>query len=203
MRAPADGSALPAPFRPHAGPLNTSNVEWSRDGKWLVYARQNADLFAVRADDDTTVHEILATPSVERQPALSPDGRWLAYISDETGRYEVYVRPFPDAKVAKRQVSLNGGFTPRWSRDGAELFFADETQTLFAVPVARGSVFAPGIPQRLFDAFEYNVLGSQFDPHPDGKRFLMMRPAGRDARRLDEIVIVENFFAELKTKVPR
>jgi Tol biopolymer transport system component len=203
LRGPADGSTLPFPFRPNAGQLNTSSVEWSSDGMWLVYAKQNQDLFAVRADADTTTLELLATPAIERQPALSPDSRWLAYTSDETGRYEVYVRPFPDTKVAKRQVSLNGGFAPRWARDGGELFYADEQQALFAVPVARGSVFAPGTPQRLFDAFAYSVLTSQFDVHPDGKRFLMSRPTGAAANRRDELVIVENFFDELRTKVPR
>jgi len=203
MRGPSDVSALPALYRPETGQLNTSSVEWSRDGKWLLYARQNQDLFAVNTESDTGTHEILATPAVERQPALSPDSRWFAYASDETGRYEVYVRPFPDAKVAKRQVSLNGGFAPRWSKDGGELFYADETQTLFVVPTPRGAVFAPGIPQRLFDAFEYSVVGVGFDVHPDGKRFLMTRPAGAAARQRDEVILVENVFDELRTKVPR
>ena len=203
MRGPADGSALPTPYLPNVGPLNTASLEWSRDGKWLVYARQNQDLVAVRTDTDTTVHELLVTPWVERQPSLSPDGRWLAYISDESGRYEVYVRPFPDTRVTRRQVSLNGGFAPRWSRNGGELFFSDETQTLFAVPIAPGPVFTPGIPQRLFNAFAFNAQGRGYDVHPDGKRFLMTRAAGAAAQQRDELVIVQNFFEELNAKVPR
>jgi eukaryotic-like serine/threonine-protein kinase len=203
MRGPVDGSALPTPYIPNAGPLNTATLEWSRDGKWLVYARQNHDLVAVRTDTDTTVHELLVTRWVERQPSLSPDGRWLAYISDETGRYEVYVRPFPDTRVTKRQVSLNGGFAPRWSRDGRELFFVDETVTLFAVPISPGPVFTPGSPQRLFNAFAFNAQGASYDVHPDGKRFLMTRAAGAAALQRDELVIVQNFFQELRTKVPR
>jgi serine/threonine-protein kinase len=203
MRGPADGSALPTPYLPNAGALNTASLDWSRDGTWLVYARQNQDLFAVRTDGDTTVHELLATRWVERQPSLSPDGRWLAYISDETGRYEVYVRPFPDTRVTKRQVSLNGGFAPRWSRDGRELFFVDETTTLFAVPIIPGPVFAPGSPKRLFNAFAFNAQGASYDVHPDGKRFLMTRAAGAGAQQRDQLVIVENFFEELRTKVPR
>jgi eukaryotic-like serine/threonine-protein kinase len=202
MRGPADGSALPALYLPNAGQLNTASLDWSRDGKWLVYARQNQDLVAVRTDTDTTV-ELMVTRWVERQPSLSPDGRWLAYISDESGRYEVYVRPFPDTRVTRRQVSLNGGFTPRWSRNGEELFFTDETQTLFAVPVAPGPVFTPGSPQRLFNAFEFNAQGASYDVHPDGKRFLMTRSAGASAPQRDELVIVQNFFEELNAKVPR
>ena len=201
MRGPVDGSALPAAYMPNAGPLNTSSLEWSRDGKWLVYARQNQDLFAVRTDNDTTVHELLATRWVERQPALSPDGRWLAYISDESGRYEVYVRPFPDTRVTRRQVSLNGGFAPRWSRNGEELFFTDETQTLFAVPITPGPVFTPGSPRRLFNAFEFTATA--YDVHPDAKRFLMTRAAGASALQRDDLVIVQDFFDELKAKVPR
>ena len=203
MRGPVDGSVLPTPFLPNVGPLNTGSLEWSRDGRWLLYARQNTDLFAVRTDNDTTVHELLATRWVERQPALSPDGRWLAYISDESGRYEVYVRPFPDTRVTRRQVSLNGGFAPRWSRNGGELFFTDETQTLFAVPISPGPVFTPGSPQRLFNAFEFNPQGVSYDVHPDGKRFLMTRGAGAAALQRDELVIVQNFFEELTAKVPR
>ncbi|HWP72537.1 MAG TPA: protein kinase [Gemmatimonadaceae bacterium] len=203
MRGPADGSALPTPLLPNAGQLNTFGLEWSRDGKWLVYARSNQDLFAVRTDGDTTVHELLATRWVERQPSLSPDGRWLAYISDETGRYEVYVRPFPDTRVTKRQVSLNGGFAPRWSRDGRELYFVDETTTLFAVPISPGLVFTPGTPQRLFNAFAFNAQGASYDVHPDGKRFLMTRAAGAVALPRDELVVVQDFFEELTAKVPR
>jgi Tol biopolymer transport system component len=202
MRGPVDGSALPSPYLPNVGQLNTASLEWSRDGKWLVYARQNQDLFAVRTDGDTTVHELLATKAVERQPALSPDGRWLAYISDETGRYEVYVRPFPDTRVTKRQVSLNGGLSPRWSREGRELFFEDETRVLFGIPIAPGPVFSPGSPQRLFNAFEFTAGVGSYDVHPDGKRFLMTRPAGVAAYQRDELVIVQNFFDELRKKVP-
>ncbi len=202
MRGPVDGSALPAPYLPNVGALNTATLEWSHDGQWLVYARANQDLFAVRTDNDTTVHELLATRWVERQPALSPDGRWLAYISDESGRYEVYVRPFPDTRVTRRQVSLNGGFAPRWSRNGGELFFTDETQTLFAVPIAAGPVFTPGSPHRLFNAFGFNAQGS-YDVHPDGKRFLMTRAAGAAGLQRDQLVIVQNFFRELRAKVPR
>ena len=203
MRGPADGSALPTNYRPNAGQLNTASLEWSRDGKWLVYARQNQDLVAVRTDTDTTVHELMVTRWVERQPSLSPDGRWLAYISDESGRYEVYVRPFPDTRVTRRQVSLNGGFTPRWSRNGGELFFTDETQTFFAVPISPGPVFTPGSPKRLFNAFEFSAQGASYDVHPDGKRFLMTRPAGASAQQRDELVIVQDFFEELNAKAPR
>ena len=189
------------PVRPNAATLRAANLSWSRDGTWVVYARGNTDLFAARIDGDTTVLSLAATPSVERQPALSPDGRWLAYVSDETGRYEVYVRPFPDVNVTRRQVSLNGGFTPVWSRSGSELFFADESMTLYSVPVMPGLTFTIGTPQPLFSAAPFGVLGSQFDVDPNGQRFLMSRPAG--IRQRDELVMVESFFDELRRRVPR
>jgi eukaryotic-like serine/threonine-protein kinase len=203
MRAPADFSALPAPLLPNAVRLATSNVSWSGDGKWIVAARQNADIVAARTDGDTTIRSLIASPSIERQPMLSPDGRWLAYTSDETGRYEVYVRPFPDVNVTRRQVSLNGGFTPVWARDGKELFFADETMMLYSVSVLSGPTFQAGSPQRLFNASAFGALGQQFDNHPDGRRFLMSRPVGLTAQLRDEIVIVENLFDELRRKLPQ
>ena len=112
------------------------------------------------------------------------------------------MRPFPDTRVTKRQVSLNGGFAPRWSRDGRELFFVDETTTLFAVPISPGPVFAPGSPQRLFNAFAFNAQVASYDVHPDGKRLLMTRAAGAVALQRDELVIVQDFFEELRAKVP-
>jgi serine/threonine-protein kinase len=198
QRAPADGSALPVAIA--ATSRGASQPEYSRDGKWIVFSR-SADLFAIRTDGDTAVHPLVATPATEAWPTISSDGRWLAYSADETGRLEVYVRPFPDTRTAKRQVSVTGGFLPRWSRDGRELFFLDEKFDLISVPVTPGAAFSVGNPRRLFPAEQYLQGLSGFDVHPDGKRFLMTRPVG-SAPKADELILVQNFFEELKAKAP-
>ena len=137
-------------------------------------------------------------------PTVSPDGRWLAYVSVETGVPQIYVRPFPETKVAKRQVSVNGGLAARWSRSGRELFFADTSDTIWSVPVPPGPVFSPGIPKELFSASQYAPMAPfPFDVSHDDRRFLFTRPVGSQAQRSDELVVVENFIEELKSKVPR
>jgi serine/threonine-protein kinase len=198
MTAPADGSALPSKLR--AEDL-AQGVQYTHDGKWIVFSA-HADVFAVRTDGDTTRRELVAGPAIENSPAVSPDGRWLAYQSDETGRFEVFVRPFPDTKPMKRQVSVGGGNVPRWSADGRELFFVDEKLDLIAVPVTPGPVFKTDSPRRLFSMERYGGTVNVFDVSPDGRRFITTRPVGALTQRPDELIVVQNFFEELRTKAP-
>src|SRR5690348_4195400 len=105
-------------------------VTWSPDGHWLVLRTDNGtagagDLVGVRVGGDTTPVPLVATGFTEQEPAISPDGRWLAYASNESGANEVYVRPFPATTAARWQVSTGGGEAPRWSSDGRELYFYD------------------------------------------------------------------------------
>jgi eukaryotic-like serine/threonine-protein kinase len=194
--ARSDGSAPPTPLATgHSAP---SFAEISADGKWIVYIEKD-DILAMRLGSDTT-KLLLVEGSRERTPTLSPDGRWLAYSSEESGRPEVYVRPFPDTKAAKRQVSVAGGMAPRWSHDGRELFFIDESRHMVAVPVTSAQTLALGDPKQLFDVSPYSSIVSSFDVARDG-RFLMVRPLGSAASRREEIVLVENFFQELEAKV--
>jgi serine/threonine-protein kinase len=202
-RAPADGSSLPLNFRSaYAANLYSRRPpEYSRDGKWIVHST-NGGLYAAQTDGDSALQRIVAEPGTQTQPALSPDGRWLAYVSSETGISEVYVRPFSDWKSAKRQVSSGGGINPRWSRDGRELFYFDASPALIAVPVTAGSAFATGVPKRLFSGQPYREGGTVFDVSPDGQRFLMTRPVGATVERPDELIVVQNFFEDLRAKVP-
>jgi serine/threonine-protein kinase len=200
QRVPADGSALPSPMPGLGG-----NPSLSHDGKWLLFTTRG-DIAGVRTDGDTTRKLLVADPVSQAGPTLSPDGRWLAYASDESGVFQVYVRPFPDTKVAKRQVSITSGFAPRWSRSGRELFYVDGNADVWAADVAPGNVFAVGTPRKLFSMDAYGPLALHyFDVHPDGRRFLFSRAAIGAARgeRGDELIVVQNFFAELKAKVPR
>jgi sugar lactone lactonase YvrE len=200
-RAPADGSSLAVKFRSGIS-FGRRAPEYSRDGKWIVLATPNG-LFVTRTDGDTAVQRIVADPGTQQDPALSPDGRWLAYSSAETGMIEVYVRPFPDWKSAKRQVSSGSGASPRWSHDGRELFYSDVVNgAMIAVPVIAGSAFTTGVPKRLFSGQPYDLFGREFDVSPDGQRFLMTRPAGATVQRPDELIVVQNFFEELRAKVP-
>jgi len=199
-RAPADGSSLPVKVRSENTFVRRA-PEYSRDGKWIVHSGNNG-LLTTRTDGDTALQKIVVDMGNPLQPALSPDGRWIAYMSAETGVSEIYVRPFPDWKSAKRLVSSGGGIDPRWSRDGRELFYRDPSPAMISVPVIAGSAFATGVPKRLFAGQQYAPQVSLFDVSADG-RFLMTRPVGAAVQRPDELVVVQNFFEELKAKAPR
>ncbi len=119
---------------------------WSPDGHWLVLRTDNGaagagDLVGVRSSGDTTPVPLVASSFTELEPSISPDSRWLAYTSNESGANEVYVRPFPGAAGARWQVSTGGGAQPRWSPDGRELFFLDGTAHLMAAQVRPGATF--------------------------------------------------------------
>ena len=112
------------------------------------------------------------------------------------------MRPFPETKSAKRQVSVAGGAGARWSRDGRELFFLDEQNDLIAVPVSLAPTFAAGIPRKLFSYSPFGSINFLFDVSPDGKRFLASRNVARgEAERSDKLVVVQNLFEELRAKV--
>jgi Tol biopolymer transport system component len=183
---------------------NVWDVEWSRDGEWLVYRQFNArdtdDLFAVRTRGDTTPIPIMKTPFFERAGTLSPDARYVAYVSGESGRDEIYVRPFPNADDGRWLVSVGGGSEPRWSRDGRELFYvSNETVDLTSVGVTLGDRFAFQPPRRLFSVAGYVREGNSrtYDVTPDG-RFVMLRggPTAPGAP-----VLVENWAADLRRKL--
>ena len=196
--APSDGSGPPT--RVDTGHTTQRLAEFTADGKWIVYV-DNDSIYAAGAGADTT-RRLLVAGLRPRLPTVSPNGRWLAYSSEESGRAEVYVRPFPDTKAFKRQVSVAGGVAPRWSRDGRELFFIDESRSMVAAPIASGETLAVGEPKRLFDASAYNLTNVLFDVAPDG-RFLMIRPVGAAAGHPGELVLVENFFQELASNANR
>ena len=133
----------------------------------------------------------LVTPAIEQQAQFSPDGRFVAYGSDVSGTWEIYVQPFPDASAGKWMVSSGGGAEPRWSRDGTELFYFSG-QTLMAVPVGLRPTFSNGAPMALFDAPVqpgYFADSHRWQVAADGKRFLLLANAGKDqAPPLDVVV---------------
>jgi hypothetical protein len=133
-------------------------------------------------------------------PAISPNGRWLAYTSDESGQFEIYVVPFPNTSAAKWAVSTRGGTEPLWSHNGNELFYRNRSGELVAVEVKTIPTFSVGrstplFPTRGFASMEWGVT---YAVAPDDRRFLMIRPLATGTP--DRLIVVENWFEELKAK---
>jgi len=182
-------------------------AEWAPRGDWLLFrtddqAVGNADIMGIRPGIDTVARSFVATPAQELAPAISPDGRWLAYTSDQTGRREVFVRPFPETDRATYQVSATGGGEPLWSRDAHELFYRDDRGYIVSVPISAGATFERGAARVLFDASSYESIPVQrnYDVTADGQRFVMIRP---DAARANRIVVVFGFVDEVRAKVAK
>jgi serine/threonine-protein kinase len=185
---------------------------WSPDGRWLVVRTDNTlfgagDLVGVpvRATGDSAAVPLTTGSFTELHPAVSPDGRWLAYTSNESGQNEVYVRPFPGAHGVRWQVSNGGGTSPVWSADGRELYYLDPDPRVVAAAIPAGSAFQVTSLTPLFDAsgFIYDAFHQSFAVTPDGD-FLFLRPRGLsdDGRRL-RIVWVENWFADIEARLRR
>jgi serine/threonine-protein kinase len=201
-RVAADGSGKPEvllPLDSFATPHS-----WSPDGKTLVYSQVGADkvehLWSVTLQPDHAAPkpvQLHDTPTAELDGQISPDGHWLAYESVETGSSEIYVQAFPGLG-AKTRISTQGGSTPRWSRDGAELIYRtpEMVQDVLAVPIQRGDTLRVGTPQSLFRC----LCGTTFDIGPDGKRFLTEQ--NDKALAGSKMVAVVNWFDELRRRVP-
>jgi serine/threonine-protein kinase len=143
----------------------------------------------------------LNTPFSEVFPEVSPNGRYIAYQSNESGEPDVYVRPFPHVDRGVWKVSKEGGMRFAWARNGRELFYLDRSKTLMAVPVdTSGATFSAGTPAKVFDAAKYSSWSPprNYDVSPDGQRFLMIK----DGPVRDQLVVVERWFEELKARVP-
>ena len=157
-------------------------------------------LFRVEGEDDVT--PLLGTNFGERTPEVSPDGRWLAYVSDESGTEEIFVRPLPNVDAGRWQVSSGGGTQPLWARDGQELFYHND-QAIFGVPIETDPSFAAANPELLFEGqYVFGGMGGRnYDVAPDGERFLMIKPVESDSAA-PEIIVVQNWFEELQRLVP-
>jgi serine/threonine-protein kinase len=183
-------------------------VTWSPDGRWHVFRTdtndRNGNIYGVRPGVDTVPVPLVVSEFDDTEPALSPDGRWLAYISDESGQYEVYIRPFPNTGDAKWQVSTDGGREPLWAHSGRELFYRSESQQLVAAEIIAEPMFSVGEQRVLFSMREYegDVNHRAYDIDADDQRFVMIRS---NTMRLGgpKLVLVENWFEELKEQVTR
>ena len=202
-RQRADGSA-PAQ-KVASDPRGLGEGFESRDGQWLVLRSADdvcCDILAMKRGVDSVPKSVVATSFRERSPSLSPDGKWLAYASDETGRFEVFVRPFPDAQSAKWQVSTDGGSSPHWSAQGNELFYLDAANQMQSAHVTTSPSFGIASKERLFSASGYflSPWGQAYDVTPDGQRFLMLRVGTATGAMPVSLVLVENFLTELRQR---
>jgi serine/threonine-protein kinase len=185
---------------------------WSSDGKTLVMGESEDlatkfDISTLSMEGERKFKPLLHEEYAEIQPKISPDGRWMAYTSSESGKNEIYVRPFPDVNKGRWQVSTNGGDSPLWSQDGHGLFYLDG-DSVVSVSVETEPTFKPGNPKVLFRGTyvrSYPADGTPWDISPDGKRFLMMKEPGTvpsAAVGPRKINIVLNWLEELKQRVP-
>jgi eukaryotic-like serine/threonine-protein kinase len=162
--------------------------DWSTDGRFVLFSsldhRLKADLWGLRLDDPSNPFVVAQTDGSSMGGKLSPDGQWIAYTSNDSGRWEIYLRPFPP-KGGKSLISTNGGVTPRWRRDGKELFYVALDDRLMAVPIREDvekHAVQPGAPVALFTTriggARAEVINGQYEVAPDGQRFLMNTRAG-------------------------
>ncbi len=204
MSKRADGSSAERTLKSGADWVIESAA--SRDGEWLVWRSylQNGrrDIFARRLTGDTTDRPVVTTPFDDMSPTLSPDAKWMAYASEESGRREIWVVPFPDPQGAKWQISTDGGFEPLWSRDGREIFFVNLANQLVAVPVSTTGQFAAGRSQILMslEGYRRHLSHRSYDVTPDNKHFIMIRDGAPVA---GDLVIVENWFSDLTARLDR
>ena len=182
---------------------------WSRDGTTLVSnsipAETGIQIDAISLDDERSITPLIRTPFRENFPAVSPDGRWIAYESNESGQPEIYVRPFPHVDDNKWRVSRDGGTKPLWRSDGREIFYRDGNSVM-ATSVETSAGFEVGDPELLFERLYQPVLIHDYDVAPDGQKFLMVKPVEAVQQGLiagQQIVIVLNWTEELKRLVPR
>jgi eukaryotic-like serine/threonine-protein kinase len=195
----------------NATPVFRSSMDWgqvlpSHDRRWLILrsaqATANNGIFGVR-EGDTTAVPLVTSGATNMFPALSPDERWLAYASDESGTTEIYVRPFPETSSAKWQVSTAGGREPVWSRSGRQLYYVSGKNELVAADVRPGATFAVGEQRPLFSFAPFLRLGPipSYAVSGDDRRFLMLRE-GESAQE-SELIVALHWLDGLKLKEKR
>ncbi len=173
---------------------------WSPDGRYLTYMRlhpeSNWDIWAVDLERPGEPFPVAETPFIDVRPVFSRDGSWVAYQSDESGRPEIYVQQFPEAR-GKWQVSTAGGTEPVWSADGSEIFYLDAVQNLVSVQVSTGETFKAGLPEVLFEAHLVPVVQrNRYAATADGERFLLLTPMESQAN--PPMTVVQNWTTSLQ-----
>ncbi|MDQ3013214.1 MAG: hypothetical protein M3X11_21225, partial [Acidobacteriota bacterium] len=179
--------------------------DWSADGRFILYTERSPqttgrDLWVLPMESESKPWPWLSTPADERQATFSPDEKWIAYQSDESGRFEIYLQAFvpgAPASSGKRQLSTNGGTNPRWRRDGRELYYLAGDGKLMAVGITPGAELKAGTPKELFAPSGYRVNDDRgYTLTGDGQRFLFVTSA--DDASVPPFTVVLNWMAEVK-----
>jgi serine/threonine-protein kinase len=201
----ADGSG--GLERLSTGEYQHVSMSWSPDGQLLAFMENHPtgvrDIWVLRLSD-RKAEPFLRTSFNEGASQFSPDGRWMAYVSNESSRPEVYVQPYP-GPGGKWQISTEGGTEPVWGRNGRELFYRSGNK-MMAVETTMQPSFAAGKPRVLFEgqylASVFPLTGVAYDVSADGQRFLMVKETEAASRSTAQINVVLNWFEELKRRVP-
>jgi dipeptidyl aminopeptidase/acylaminoacyl peptidase len=173
--------------------------DWSRDGRYIAFASRGKetgwDIWVLPMFGDSKPIPFLKTPFVELNAIFSPDGRFLAYQSNESGRPEIYVQSFP-GPGGKWQISTSGGREPHWRADGKELYYRGSDEKVMGVEIQTKDDLVVGVPQPIFQGrFDMANARNRFLPAADGRRFLVVAPLGRES--ITPTTVVMNWFADL------
>jgi eukaryotic-like serine/threonine-protein kinase len=200
----ADGTGTPDELTTGSGQHAVGS--FTPDGKFFLFldtTNPPTDVSVVSLDGSRRSQRILHEPFNESNPEISPDGKWLAYESTESGSAEIYVRPWPNVDAGHWLVSTGGGTRPTWSRDGRELFYYLAPGKIFTVPIQSSLRFTAGTPSLVVDGqYLSPYLARQYDVSPDGKRFLLIKDASPSETTPHQLVVVLNWLDELKRLVP-
>jgi serine/threonine-protein kinase len=204
----ADGSAEAEPLL--ESPDTKYPMAVSPDGRQLIFSEETSqtgiDLMALQLDGTRRVSPLLRSKFNERNGTISPNGHWLAYEADDSGRFEIYMRPYPDVNSSLALVSTDGGTRPLWTRDGKELIYVSPTGALMSVGVKLGSTWSATKPSVVVkEGYLTNPpwWGRSYDVSPDGRRFLMIKEGGPSGTASPaSLVVVQHWFEELKRLVP-
>lgn len=179
--------------------IDSIATDWSHDGHYVVYMANelgtNWNIWAMPLTGGPTPQAVLRTQFNETDARISPDGRWLAYVSDESGKWEVYLQQFV-SPGGKWRTSSIGGTQPEWSHDGREIFYVTADQTVHV-----GASLNPGTPKELFQLHTVtDFLGNTYDIAEDDQRFLVNTPVAEEASQ-PPLTLVINWTAALKSKL--
>ena len=198
-------------------PLTTSEnnqvpSSWADDGQTLVMVESRPgtaiDIGLLSMDGDPTIDWLLEGDANEVYPDVSPDGRWMAYTTDESGQFEVYVSPFPNVDERREKISQDGGLTPQWGPDGRALFFQTRNGTIMVAAIETEPTFNPGIPVPVFGEPYWISAATYpdraFDISSDGQRLLVIKEGATTDTTVEEpeIHVVLNWTEELTRLVP-
>jgi Tol biopolymer transport system component len=190
---PADGSGRAERLLEIPGSDMLEGVV-SPDQQWIVY-RTGQNIWSRRLRGDTTTRAVADGPGADFAPRISPDGRWVAYSSEESGIAQVYVRAFPDLG-ARYQVSIDGGTEPVWSRDGRRLYYR-RNRMITAATLTTTPAFAVTAREDLFEGdFVFQAVHAEYDVTPDGRQFLLPQFVGDDV----QTIVVQNWLSELRAR---